>query len=71
MKRLEIECEAIKQKSSYLLLKDSGYVVLKNTSAHALLDVGKLGKDFLLGHAHADSLSFELSLFKRRYFWSF
>jgi uncharacterized heparinase superfamily protein len=31
-----------------------------------LLDVGPLGPDYLLGHAHADTLSFELSLFGQR-----
>jgi uncharacterized heparinase superfamily protein len=31
-----------------------------------VLDVGKIGPDYLPGHAHADSLSFELSLSGRR-----
>ena len=31
-----------------------------------LLDVARVGPDYLPGHAHADSLSFELSVFGRR-----
>lgn len=34
----------------------------------ALLDVAPLGPDYLPGHAHADTLSFELSLFGERVF---
>lgn len=43
-------------------LKDSGYVRLAHGPAVALLDVAPLGPDYLPGHAHADTLSFELSL---------
>ena len=32
----------------------------------AMLDVGPIGPDYLPGHAHADTLSFELSLHGRR-----
>ena len=32
----------------------------------ALLDVARVGPDYLPGHAHADTLSFELSLYDRR-----
>ena len=35
-------------------------------AAVALLDVARVGPDYLPGHAHADSLSFELSVFGRR-----
>jgi uncharacterized heparinase superfamily protein len=47
-------------------LRDSGYVRLEAGSAVALLDVAPIGPDYLPGHAHADSLSFELSLFDQR-----
>lgn len=43
--------------------KESGYIRLENKNAVALLDVGKIGPDYMPGHAHADTLSFELSLF--------
>jgi uncharacterized heparinase superfamily protein len=45
---------------------DSGYVRLEASQAVALLDVGAVGPDYLPGHAHADTLSFELSLFGQR-----
>lgn len=34
----------------------------------ALLDVARIGPDYLPGHAHADTLSFELSLLRQRVF---
>lgn len=45
---------------------DSGYVRLARGNAVAVLDVAQVGPDYLPGHAHADSLSFELSLFGQR-----
>ena len=47
-------------------LRSSGYVRLQRGPAVALLDVGEMGPDYLLGHAHADTLTFELSLFGAR-----
>jgi len=43
-------------------LPDSGYVRLQNERAVVICDVAFIGPDYLPGHAHADSLSFELSL---------
>jgi len=43
-------------------LEGSGYVRLTKGSMVALLDVARVGPDYLPGHAHADTLSFELSL---------
>jgi uncharacterized heparinase superfamily protein len=50
-------------------LKSSGYVAvhLSNTFK-ALLDVAEVGPTYQPGHAHADTLSFELSLFGQRVF---
>jgi uncharacterized heparinase superfamily protein len=45
-----------------ILLKDSGYIRIKNDSVLAILDVAKIGPDYLPGHGHADTLSFELSI---------
>jgi uncharacterized heparinase superfamily protein len=45
---------------------DSGYIRLATLNAVALLDVAQIGPDYLPGHAHADTLSFELSLFAER-----
>jgi uncharacterized heparinase superfamily protein len=47
-------------------LPDSGYVRLGGESAVALLDCAHLGPDYLPGHGHADSLSFELSIHGQR-----
>lgn len=47
-------------------LSDSGYIRAHSGPACAFLDVGNIGPDYLPGHAHADTLSFELSLFDRR-----
>lgn len=43
-------------------LAASGYVRLARGAAAAVLDVAPVGPDYLPGHAHADTLSFELSL---------
>lgn len=45
---------------------DSGYIRLECADAVALLDVAPIGPDYLPGHAHADTLSFEFSVFGRR-----
>ena len=43
-------------------LADSGYVRLQIGPAVMIADVGEIGPDHLPSHAHADTLSFELSL---------
>ena len=43
-------------------LQPSGYLRLARGPAVAWLDVAPIGPDYLPGHAHADTLSFELSL---------
>jgi uncharacterized heparinase superfamily protein len=47
-------------------LPDSGYVRLQRGPAVMIADVGPVGPDHIPGHAHADTLSFELSLHGRR-----
>lgn len=47
-------------------LKDSGYIRLENDRALLLIDAARVGPDYLPGHAHADTLSFELSVDRRR-----
>jgi len=44
------------------LLSASGYARLEQAGAVVLADVAAVGPDYLPGHAHADSLSFEFSL---------
>jgi uncharacterized heparinase superfamily protein len=43
-------------------LRDSGYVRMRCGRATLFADVARIGPDYLPGHAHADTLSFELSL---------
>lgn len=45
---------------------DTGYVRMQTPDAVAFLDVAPIGPDYLPGHAHADTLSFELSVFNQR-----
>lgn len=47
-------------------LRQSGYIRLQNDVAVALVDVGPIGPDHQPAHGHADTLSFELSLFRHR-----
>lgn len=49
-------------------LDDSGYIRIERPDMIALLDVARVGPDYLPGHAHADTLSFEMSLFGQRIF---
>jgi uncharacterized heparinase superfamily protein len=49
-----------------VVLPDSGYVRVDAGPAALLVDVAPVGPDYLPGHAHADTLSFELSLNGRR-----
>jgi uncharacterized heparinase superfamily protein len=50
------------------LLESSGYVRAEAGDAVLIIDVAPVGPDYLPGHAHADTLSFELSLFGQRIF---
>lgn len=43
-------------------LEQSGFAVFKDEKIHLIADIGNIGPDYLPGHAHADSLSFELSI---------
>jgi uncharacterized heparinase superfamily protein len=52
---------------SMVVLRDSGYVRAELGAAVLLCDVGAVGPDHLPGHAHADTLSFELSLGGERF----
>ena len=47
-------------------LAESGYLRMQKGSAIVILDAGAIGPDYLPGHAHADTLSFEMSLFGHR-----
>lgn len=49
-------------------LKDSGYISICGDDYKMIVDVAKVGPDYQPGHAHADTLSFELSIGKERLF---
>ena len=49
-----------------LYLPESGYVRSWNSDACLFCDIGDIGPDYIPSHAHADSLSFEISLFRNR-----
>ena len=46
----------------FIYHKSSGFIVCKDTIFHLIADFGKVGPDYLPGHAHADTLSFELAI---------
>lgn len=48
------------------VLADSGYVRMQQGDAVLIADVGRIGPDYQPGHAHADTLSFELSFKGKR-----
>lgn len=60
---LDLEVTSI-QKNKHLI--DSGYVRIEKGELTAILDIAAIGSDYIPGHAHADSLSFECSLFKQK-----
>lgn len=62
----EVEATKSNNKPGLLHLSASGYVRLQKQDAVALVDVAPIGPDYLPGHAHADTLSFELSVFGQR-----
>lgn len=61
-----IASEARPSMPAFLHFSESGYIRLESNTAVALLDVAPVGPDYLPGHAHADTLSFELSVFGQR-----
>ncbi|MCR4348001.1 MAG: heparinase II/III family protein [Sulfuricaulis sp.] len=57
------------RKVSFQWLGNSGYCRVEMSDGDvALLDMARIGPDYLPAHGHADTLSFELSLFGRRVF---
>ena len=54
--------DCLRSHDPILLLAETGYVRATSGDAVAIMDVGPIGPDYLPGHAHADSLSFELSI---------
>ena len=63
--RLGVTATSLSQGVTYL--KDTGYVRIEAGPAMAFLDVAPIGPDYMPGHGHADTLTFELSLFGERW----
>lgn len=66
--RLGIIYEKPDKKKYLNCLEDSGYLRVNQNDSIAILDVARIGPDYLPGHAHADTLSFELSIYGKRFF---
>lgn len=64
--RLDIHTTAIRPPLTHL--ESSGYVRMEVGQFTLLADLARIGPDYLPGHAHADTLSFELSYAGRRAF---
>lgn len=64
---LDINSNNIIKNNSLNDLKDSGYASYANKDIFIIIDRGNIGPDYLPGHAHADTLSFELSIYKKRF----
>jgi len=51
------------------VMKDSGFIIIYLPgNGKAIIDAGNIGPSYQPGHAHAETLSFELSLFGQRVF---
>ncbi|HIF9354880.1 TPA: heparinase II/III family protein [Photobacterium damselae] len=62
---LRDDSRIVKQSSDALnviYLQDSGYIAIVSADSKLLIDVAKVGPDYIPGHAHADTLSFEMSI---------
>ena len=64
-KLLDIDFEK-QLNQSFVDLNSSGYSRIESDSMVLLIDRASVGPDYLPGHAHADTFSFELSLFNKR-----
>jgi uncharacterized heparinase superfamily protein len=65
-RRVGIDSSENQDQEALLHLPQSGYIRVRRGDAWAVLDVGRIGPDYIPGHAHADTLSFELSVAGRR-----
>ncbi len=63
--RLGIAC-SVEPAEDLIHLRDSGYVRVRKGDATVLIDAAPVGPDYIPGHAHADTLSFEFSLGRQR-----
>ncbi len=52
-------------KGEKVILKDSGYRKIKKDIYECIIDIGRIGAEYIPGHAHADTFNFELHIEKR------
>jgi uncharacterized heparinase superfamily protein len=52
--------------SKFIHFSKSGFAVAKDSKVHLVADIGPIGPNYLPGHAHADTLSFELAIEEKR-----
>ena len=65
----KVHCESISSTEQYCDLQGTGFLVVPiQKHGKLIFDAGSVGPDYQPGHAHADSLSLELSLFNSRVF---
>jgi uncharacterized heparinase superfamily protein len=64
----ELGLGALTPQGEFVHLNESGYIRLQTADTVMILDVGPIGPDYVPGHAHADTLSFEMSIFGHRVF---
>jgi uncharacterized heparinase superfamily protein len=57
---------SLKADIKFNYLQKSGFAIVKDENIHLIADIGDIGPDYLPGHAHADTLSFELALKGKR-----
>ena len=58
----------VKEGFSCIWLRQSGYCsVILGEQSKAIIDIAKIGPDYQPGHGHADTLSFELSIYGHRF----
>jgi uncharacterized heparinase superfamily protein len=53
---------SLKADIKFNFFQKSGFAIVKDENIHLIADIGDIGPDYLPGHAHADSLSFELTI---------
>jgi uncharacterized heparinase superfamily protein len=53
---------SLKADIKFNYLQKSGFAIVKDENIHLIADIGDIGPNYLPGHAHADTLSFELAL---------
>ncbi len=56
----------LQQSSGITAFSDSGFVVASGERHRLIADVGPIGPDYLPGHAHSDTLSYELAVNSHR-----